>query len=86
MHITLHHVLLSAFHIDRFVITSKEDTSALARGNWLHDEGLSLLLRELVLKVGSLVRENPGFGKVVIFSFKDFLHAFQVTRQVVLVT
>ena len=51
---------------------------------WLDNEGLALLLVELVLQVVRVLGQNPGAGEEVEVLLEALLHAPQVLGQVVL--
>lgn len=75
-----------ANHVDR---PREENAFALTERVWLYDVRHFVLLvlivmRPVVPEVGELTRQQPRLGKEVVFLWKHFVHAHQVSGQVVL--
>ena len=84
MHVALGHKLLARLQVDVLETPRQINALSLAHIDRLHDERLSLLLVELGLEVVLVRWQHPRFGEEVELILESFLHAGQVSRQIVL--
>mmetsp|Transcript_83072 Transcript_83072/g.240409 ORF Transcript_83072/g.240409 Transcript_83072/m.240409 type:complete len:255 (-) Transcript_83072:340-1104(-) len=82
--VTLRDIRRREVHRHLLDITDEEDALALAPVVRLHDEGLVLRRRELLLEVGEVGGKNPSVGEKLVLLRELLAHAQQVASQIVL--